>query len=286
LASLIGIAGAGRIGQALGRLLRDRGEPVVAIAGRNPQRTAASAAFVGESVEAVSYSELPSRASRILIAVPDDALDSVVAVIARGMQAGIALHTCGTRGPEALAPLEVKGVSCAAMHPLQTVTTPDQGLTALPGATFTITGSGAASEWAFGIAALLNGKALKISPEQRPLYHAAAVMANNYLVALIDAAVILMRESGIEEEQALSALAPLIRAGVENALRTGPLAALTGPIERGDDTTVAAHLRALSGAPESVKTLYRAAGLHAVEMARRKEPGKDRGETERLLRGS
>jgi predicted short-subunit dehydrogenase-like oxidoreductase (DUF2520 family) len=288
--SPIGIAGAGRIGQALGRLLHDRGEPVATVAGRDLHRTAAAAAFIG--AQPVAYSELPQRCARILIAVPDDALDSVVKILAESMQHGAALHTCGTRGPEALAPLEARGVSCAAMHPLQTVTTPERGLTALPGAAFAITGSGAALAWALQIVALLQGEALRISPEHRPLYHAAAVMASNYLMAPIDAAVILMREAGIEQEQALRVLAPLIRASIGNALTMGPVQALTGPVERGDIGTVAAHLRALSevsasvpeSVAESVNVLYRAAGLHAIGMARRKTPGPDRQEMERLLR--
>ncbi len=273
--SPIGIAGAGRIGQALGRLLQDRGEPVSAVAGRDIHRTTAAAAFIG--AQPVSYSELPLRCARILIAVPDDALDSVVRILAESMQGGVALHTCGTRGPEALAPLEARSVACVAMHPLQTVTTPEQGLIALPGAALAITGSGPAVEWALQIVALLHGEALQISPRQRPLYHAAAVMASNYLMVLIDAAVILMREAGIDREQALRALAPLLRASVDNALTVGPVQGLTGPVERGDTGTVAKHLHALANAsesvPESVNELYRAAGLHAIDMARRKTPG-------------
>jgi predicted short-subunit dehydrogenase-like oxidoreductase (DUF2520 family) len=284
--SPIGIAGAGRIGQALGRLLRDRGEQVVAVAGRDSGRTGEAAAFIGEDVRPVSYAELPHLCSRILITVPDDALDAVVRLLAETMHGGIALHTCGTRGPEALAPLEAAGVSCAAMHPLQTVTTPQQGLTALPGAAFGISGpESPALAWARQIAVLLQGEALRIHPEQRPLYHAAAVMASNYTVALLDAAVILLKEAGVEEQRALRALTPLIRASVGNALTVGPLQALTGPIERGDTGTVAAHLRALTDAsvPESVKALYRTAGLHAIYMARRKRPGANRNEMELLF---
>ncbi len=261
----------------------------MAVAGRDVRRTAAAAEFIG--VRGVSYSELTRVCARIVIAVPDDALDSVAGLLARSMQDGAALHTCGARGPEALASLEARGVSCAAMHPLQTVSTPEQGLTALRGSAFAITGSGAALAWALHIAALLGGEALQISSEQRPLYHAAAVMASNYLAVLMDAAVILMREAGIEQEQALRALAPLVRASVGNALTMGPVQALTGPVERGDNGTVAAHLRALSEVrkdaselvPESVKALYRAAGLHAVDMARRKTPAADRQIMERLL---
>lgn len=290
VSSSIGIAGAGRVGQALGRLLRDRGEPVIAIAGRDPSRTAAAAAFVGDGVRPVSYAELPALCSRVLISVPDDALDAVVRILSAKMRCGsalnMALHTCGTRGPEALAPLEALGVSCAATHPLQTVTSPEQGLNALPGAAFAITGSESpALNWALEIAASLKSEALRIAPERRPLYHAAAVMASNYATALLDAAAILMKETGIEEEQALRALTPLIRSSVENALTLGPLRALTGPVERGDTGTIATHLRALADAPvpESVKALYRAAGLHALYMARRKRPGANRNDMELLF---
>ncbi len=260
---------------------------MAAIAGRDDRRIAAAAAFIGAGVQPVSYSELPSRCVRVLIAVPDDGLEAVAGILAQSMQGGEALHTCGARGPDALAPLEARGVSSAAMHPLQTVTTPEQGLTALPGAAFAITGSGPAGAWALHIVTLLGGEALQIPPHQRPLYHAAAVMASNYLLATIDAAVILMGSAGIEQEQALRALAPLIRASLENALTVGPVQGLTGPVERGDSGTVAAHLRALSetfgSVPESVKGLYRAAGLHAVDMAGRKT-GTDYSKMEQLFR--
>ncbi len=101
-------------------------------------------------------------------------------------------------------------------------------------------------------------------------------MASNYLVAMIDAAVILFKAAGVPAEQALPALAPLIRASVANTLAAGPVQALTGPIERGDEQTVAGHLRALRGAPETVRSLYTSAGLHTVELARRKSPATDR----------
>jgi predicted short-subunit dehydrogenase-like oxidoreductase (DUF2520 family) len=277
------------MGAALGLLLRERGVPVVAIAGRDPERTAAAAKFIGGATRAVRFAQLPTHADRILIAVPDDALESIAALLAEaGMpHTGLAIHTSGARGPEALRAIENLGVSCAAMHPLQTVTTPQQGLSALPGSSFGISGSGQASSdkavaWALEIVALLEGKPLMIDAALRPIYHAAAVMASNYIVALIDSAVILMGEAGVEPEQALRALAPLIRASTENTLEAGPAHALTGPIQRGDAGTVLAHLQALANVPEAVRELYRRAGLHAAEIAERK--GSHRGEIKLVLR--
>lgn len=288
LDSPIGIAGAGRVAQALGRLLRERGEPVVAVASRTLDHARAAASFIG-SVEAVPYSALPGRATRVLIAVSDDALPLVAATLAEsGMHDGAALHTCGARGPEALAALDANGVSCATLHPLQTIASPEQGHAALPGCAFGITGEGPAAAWAERIVALLGGRALRIPASQRPLYHAAAVMASNYVVALIDAAAMLMGAAGIEEDQALSALAPLVSASCANALSLGPMRALTGPVERGDVETISMHRDAMAAAVSpSVRDLYRAAGLHALEIARRRGLSEANArELEELLRKS
>jgi predicted short-subunit dehydrogenase-like oxidoreductase (DUF2520 family) len=263
----IGIAGAGRVAQALGRLLRDRGEPVVAVASRTPEHAARAAEFIG--VAAVSLDRL--RADRILIAVSDAAIPNVARKLARaGTSRGIALHTCGGRGPEVLEPLARAGVACGVLHPLQTIATPEAGLAALPGCAFAVSGDAAAVAWGERIVALLGGSALHVAPGAMPLYHAAAVMASNYVTGLIDAAAILMKAAGIGERTALGALAPLIRAGVENTLALGPEQALTGPIERGDLETVRLHLRSLSALAPSVSGLYRSAGLHVLELARRR----------------
>ncbi len=265
----IAIAGAGRVAQALGRLLRERGENVAAVASRNPAHAREAAAFIGGAV-AMGYAELPGRAARIVVAVPDDALEAVAALLAPAMCGGTAVHTSGARGPEALAELSRRGVSCAAMHPLQTICSPRQGVADLPGAAFLISGDGPAREWAESMAALAGGRCLSLPDSAKPLYHAAAVMASNYVTGLIGAAAALLRAAGVTEPEALEALGPLVRASAANAVALGPAAALTGPIERGDAATVALHWRALAGAEPAVRELYRAAGRHVLALARRK----------------
>jgi predicted short-subunit dehydrogenase-like oxidoreductase (DUF2520 family) len=261
----IGIAGAGRIGQALGRLLRERGQPVVAIASRSAARASEGASFIG-GVDAVSYAELAGRAERIIIAVPDAAIAGIASVLAEsGLRRGIVLHTCG-----ALSPVTMDGVSSGVLHPLQTVAAPSQGLAGLLGIAFAIEGDAAAIEWAEEIVALLDGEPLRIPPGKKALYHAAAVMASNYIVGLVDAAVMLMGEAGVAEDRALRALAPLVRASAENALSLGPVKALTGPVERGDFETVANHLKALAEAPESIRDMYHYAAVHVSTLAERK----------------
>jgi predicted short-subunit dehydrogenase-like oxidoreductase (DUF2520 family) len=284
-ASPAGIAGAGRVAQALGRLLHARGEPVAFVASRKIEHARRAADFIGPDVEAVSYSDLAQNASRILIAVPDSAIESVAAALTLG--SGIVLHTCGSRGPEALEALAERGVSCGAIHPLQTISDPESGMTALDGAAFAIAGDAPAVAWAERIARSANGRILRISAEHRPLYHAAAVMASNYLTALLSAAQTLLIAAEVDPQEALLALGPLARTSLDNALRQGPMAALTGPIERGDVSTIAAHLSALKNIPGPIPSLYRAAGLQTLELARKKGLCAERAiATERVLQAS
>lgn len=281
----MGIAGAGRVAQALGRLLHAAGQPVAFIASRSLEHARAAAAFIGPDVQAVGYSELAQHAHRILIAVPDSALQSVASTLA--LESGIVLHTCGAQGPEVLQGLVGSGVYCGALHPLQTISDPESGAAALQGAAFAIAGDAPAVAWAEWIARAANGRILRIASEQRPLYHAAAVMASNYVTALLSAAQTLLIAAEVDPEEALQALGPLARTSLDNALRQGPVGALTGPIERDDVFTIKAHLAALEHIPGPIPLLYRAAGLQTLDLARRKGLCAERAAaTERMLEAS
>ncbi|HTQ53841.1 MAG TPA: Rossmann-like and DUF2520 domain-containing protein [Bryobacteraceae bacterium] len=281
----IGIAGAGRMGQALGRLLRERGEPVCAVGSRSVDNAGVAARFVGGGAQATSYGQLPRLALNILIAVPDDAIGDVAGTLAAsGMRSGAALHTSGARGGEVLAPLAAAGVACGTLHPLQTVANPAEGVAVLPGSAYAVDGEGAARAWAEQIVGLLDGQILHILAESRALYHAAAVMSSNYLISLIATAVMLMKEAGVAEDAALGALVPLARTSVRNACELGPVAALTGPIVRGDLGTVREHLAALAAMPAAA-SLYRRAGLATLDIARLRGLGEGPARSiEKLLR--
>jgi predicted short-subunit dehydrogenase-like oxidoreductase (DUF2520 family) len=265
----IGIAGTGRVAKALGQILTQKGQPVAAIAGRNPERTAMAASFIGARVSAVRIRDLPKVASRILIAASDASVEPIAALLARsGFRRGIALHTCGAKGPEALEVLASQGVSCGALHPIQSFTSTGKSFINMAGITFGIDGDPEALAWAASIVTTFGASSIRVHSNHRALYHAAAVMASNYIVALIHTAVELMQASGVERPVALKALAPLIRTSSETALRHGPIQALTGPIDRGDSATVLAHLKALKeNSSRSVRALYCAAAQVAVEMA-------------------
>jgi predicted short-subunit dehydrogenase-like oxidoreductase (DUF2520 family) len=127
------------------------------------------------------------------------------------------------------------------------------------------------------IVAALDGRALVISPHSRPLYHAAAVLASNALVALAAAAARMLEEAGVAGDDALPALLPLMRGTLDNIEQLGARPALTGPIARGDVDTVRLHLARLSPGD---RVLYCGLGLELLRLAR--EAGLDDARAEEI----
>lgn len=266
----IGIVGAGRVAQSLGRLLKHRGANIIGIASRTINSAEAAASFLGSPVQPMRLSQLAAQTDHLLVAVTDSALAILAEELAAAdFTSGTVLHTSGSAGLKPLAPLAAAGAFTGVLHPLQTVPTPESGIATLPGSYFTIGGHPQAVTWAAGIVALLEGHALKITSDAWPLYHAAAVMASNYQCALIDSALELLTHSGIDSESALRAIAPIVRAAAANILSSGPVNALTGPVQRGDAGTVSSHVAALSQVSPETRQLYTAAGLRTLPVARK-----------------
>lgn len=267
LVDRIGIAGTGRMAAALTAALHASGVTVV-IAGRDPVKARALAQRIGS--EAVTFSELPGRVASAIIAVSDDAIESVARELLRSSDAlKLALHTSGAAGPDALRILREQGTATGVLHPLQTVPNGATGGGVLRGSAFAYAGDAAAQKAARQLIAMFQGKALAIDPARWVYYHAAAVMASNYQAALMDAALELMEGAGVARPLAMEALTPLFREAGKNVLQQGPEAALTGPIRRGDTGTVMRHVQALRTAPVAIRELYASAGLQTVLLAQR-----------------
>jgi len=109
-----------------------------------------------------------------------------------------------------------------------------------------------------------------VAPGGKPLYHAGAVFASNYIVALFHAAERLFEAAGVPREAGRAALARLAEGTLENLKAEGPEGALTGPVERGDEGTVARHLEALRRARPELAEAYAALGRIALGVARAK----------------
>ena len=113
----------------------------------------------------------------------------------------------------------------------------------------------------------LQGSALIIGEQDKPLYHAALSIASNYLVTLEAIAAGMLQTVGIDKAHALSALLPLVQGSVDNLRHSGLPNALTGPISRGDVETVQSHLTAMHALPAMITELYKTLGEQTVSLA-------------------
>jgi predicted short-subunit dehydrogenase-like oxidoreductase (DUF2520 family) len=270
----LSIIGPGKVGQALGLLAAKAGYRVVAIGARDLERAKVAAGAIGDDVIACGSAEAAAAAGMVLLTVSDDAIASVCARIAEAdafRKGAVVAHCCGALGSDVLAPArDWCGCFIGSMHPLQTFPTVRAAIERLGGAYFFCEGDATAVEALERLAAALGGTPVRIDAGAKALYHAAAVVACNYLTALIDAALDLARKAGIDRATAWSAMEPLVRATVANIAEVGPEQSLTGPIARGDADTVRRHLSALADGPVELDELYRAAGKWAVLLAARK----------------
>ena len=232
------------MGRAVGALLQEAGWPIV-LSGRDWTR--------------------PGSLFGVVIAVPDRAVASVAAKLAgSSLPAGTpVLHTSGSIGVQALEPLAARGCSTGGLHPLAAATSPD----ALRGVWWGVEGSGPALVIAEQIVEASGGQILVVPAGGRALYHAAAVLASNSLVALLAVAEGVMGRAGVPAEQARPALAALAGGALGAVERVGPVAALTGPIARGDVDTVRAHLAQLS---RNECAVYSALAREALALARQR----------------
>jgi predicted short-subunit dehydrogenase-like oxidoreductase (DUF2520 family) len=206
-------------------------------------------------------------AALVLLAVPDDAIMSVAAGLARESAVTapqVVLHLSGLLDRRALEPLAATGAALGSFHPLQAVADPSAAPELLTGSFAGLEGDERALTAGTWLAATLGMRPVRLAPGVKPAYHAGAVIASNYAVVLADMAERLARQAGLSAADAAAMYLPLMQGTVAN-LAGGAVAALTGPIRRGDAATVRAHLAAL--APED-RELYRQLGLAALRLAR------------------
>ncbi len=256
----VGLVGAGRAGSAVALALAAAGHPVVAVTTRSPLgRERAAAMFPDARIGAVPQVAPWLRAAEVLlVAVPDDAIAPVTAelVAADAVRAEqILAHLSGRHGLGVLAAGASVGAVRVALHPIMTLPDAVRNPDAFAGVSFGITADPGAEARARGLVADVGGVPLLIEDGRRDLYHAALVLGGNFLTSLTVAARETLAAAGVADPGA--ALAPLLRASLDNAL-TGGWPAATGPVRRGDLGTVRAHLRALDAVDPAVADVYRA----------------------------
>jgi predicted short-subunit dehydrogenase-like oxidoreductase (DUF2520 family) len=286
------IIGAGRLARALLPPLHSAGYAVVAVSSRTiasarrARRLAPGAAATTDNAAAAAEARL------VLIAVPDGEIGAVAGELAehseQSWRGKVVLHHAGALGIKPLVPLRRKGAHVGVLHPLQCLGGTALSSELLAGSHARIEGDERARSAARRLARTLGLKVLplpaKLSAEQRRLYHAAASLLSNDIVALLAIGSDLLRSIGLPESDALSALAVLARGTIAQAESRGFGAALTGPVVRGDAETVVMHLRALARRSRTGAAAHRALSRRLLQLAEERGAGTTRDRRRTLAR--
>lgn len=249
----VAIIGAGVVGQTFAQLLAALPQYQVKLGSRSGD---------------VSMEDAAKDADIVLLTVSDSAIQTVCQnlVAANAIKAdALVAHCSGALTSEIL---NSHSGSTASMHPLQTFPNVQAALPKVAGTYCYCEGDEAALKALKPLITALQMQQVTIQAKNKPLYHAAAVMACNNLVALMECALQLGEAAEIERDVMWKSLKPLIGATLGNIDKHGPVRALTGPVVRGDETTVKSHLLALQASSTDITTenVYRVLGAYTAEI--------------------
>lgn len=219
------IIGPGRAGTSLALALTNAGWDVAPMLGREDD-----------------LSHAANDVELLVLAVPDGSIKDVAREVTP-VDATVVSHLAGSLGLRVLAPHRRR----ASLHPLVALPNPDVGSRRLKGAWFGVAGDPLIDD----VVTALYGRMFTVEDDQRVEYHAAACIAANHLVALLGQVERITQTAGVP----LEAFVDLARDSLENVAYLGPADALTGPVARGDETTVRRHLRTL---PKEERAAYKA----------------------------
>ncbi len=264
------LIGPGRVGCALGQLLHNAGYPIAAVIGRNQGTTEEAARFIGCDIEiATTDIQAAAKGEILLLALPDDQLAEFSTRLCNEVRldAGISLiHFSGLHPAEILT-RKNKDIGLLSIHPLLPFADRQMAIATLQNCPCAIEGDQDRHPLGQELVAAFGGEAFLLPSESKQIYHAAACIISNFMVSLTACARDLLADCGLEPQQALQLLAPLLHATSANILELGPEQALTGPIVRGDSQTLATHLKVLENKSTELAELYRSLAKETLKLA-------------------
>lgn len=256
--------GLGALGSTLAEAFAHHNLELKSVYNRDQQRAQA----VAGNHKIATASSFPSEAGQlgrlVFLTVSDAAIAETADKLAklRGISGRTFVHCSGNESAAILDRLKEKGARTASMHPLQTFNL-NSGAADFRNIYFSLQGDDTAFPMLENIAGLLGAETLTVNEEQKSHLHAAAVIASNYLITLLNAATETGGLSGLDKKQVREALYPLIGTTLENFQSTSFKEAISGPIVRGDAETVSKHVQLLDDQKE-LRTLYTVLGLQTV----------------------
>ncbi len=272
----IGIIGVGRLGGALAIALARKNYEIENLVARAPEKAQIIHDFVGGNLLNFAPKDLSEISSDVIfIATQDFEIENAAAALAENLKhKPFVFHTSGSLSSEILRSLRDVGCIVGSFHPLVSISDAVNGANRFKNAYFCVEGDAEAVEIADDIAVELGGKSFSIAPENKTLYHAAAVTACGHLVALIDVAGEMLAKCGIDEDLSKDILLPLVESTIKNLSEQTTAQALTGTFARADVETFEKHMEALSeNVSGEIASIYLQLGERSTHLA--EEQGAD-----------
>ncbi len=269
----IGIIGAGKVGTTLGKYLSQHGIEVSGFFSRT-QESADEAATFTETAAYQSMEGLVKVSDVIFVATPDGAVAEVWQRLrAYDLCGYVICHFSGSLSSHVFSKIDGTGAYGLSVHPMYAFSDKFQSYQNFQKAYITMEGDDEAVAVMKPLWEGLGHPVMMVRAADKMKYHAAAAMASNEMLGLMQTSIDLLVQCGFDEAAAMTLLTPLIRSNMETMLEEGCVRALTGPVERGDMETVRGHLKALSGS--GAEEVYRSLGSKVTELAQAKNPERD-----------
>lgn len=268
-----GLIGCGRLGCSMAAALGGLDQVSSLLLFDQSSEAAFKAAQIsvrGQAVE--SMQALTNAADWIGFATPDDALPDLVAqcsAMELDWKYKTVLHFSGAHSSDVLRALSKRGARIASLHPLQTFSSADKVVLLQKTWCAIESHDPEAQAELEGWASRLGMHPFHVHAKDKMLYHVAACLACNYMTALLDASVELMRGAALEPQDALQALRPLLEQTLINNMEQGPEHSLSGPIARGDSILMHEHIAALKTQAPDMSPIYCVLGRRAADLALR-----------------
>lgn len=252
---LVNIIGAGKSGKTLARLLVEaKVAKIVAVQNTTKQSSLAAIAFIGEGS---FYDEALPEVDITLITTPDDRIASTCLHYAHAFRPGsVVAHCSGSFNSDLLFTAKKQGCFVASIHPMNSFSDPQSSIVNFEGTFCAMEGDLEALQKLDFLFKAIGTHNFSLEKEKKPLYHAAGVFASNYMITLAKQAEICLQAAGIVPEMAMKILTPIMKSSLDNLEKTQVAEqALTGPLQRGDLSTLNSHLTALA-CHQELKALY------------------------------
>ena len=278
----IGIIGAGKVGVSVGRYLKDNNIQISGFYDINSD----NAAFAAQFTNTDCFSDLEKlviMSDTLFITTPDNVIGSVWDCIIKNnmsVQNKIVCHFSGALSSDVFTDSQSTGASVCSIHPMLAFSDKLTSYRIPANTFFALEGDETAVSAMKSLFETLGNTVCVIDKSKKSLYHTAASVLSNEIVALLDMGYSLLEQCGFSRDDAVKATQNLVLGNVNSVLENGCVNALTGPVERNDLQTVKKHVDSLQGEDRQIYILL---AKHLVNLAKVKNEDRDYGEMSEFL---